>query len=210
MRQEYTKYLEDYILHLGELFLPNEDYSIEVVHDKDLEEFKETKVKGVHTNGDLDTNAMGITLFTATKSAYEKFGNKVGCVYIFLDHIINLKDTLYQDVPNCNLLTRIRLSTIHECRHAQQHAYIAEKNDYDISKTIEMIKKDTIISSYDDQILELDAQVYAYGKTFNEFADVDTWKDMQYICDLDLDIVYKRLMRRIENRMINNFLELLP
>ena len=117
---------------------------------------------------------------------------------------------MYQDVPNCNLLTRIRLSTIHECRHAQQHAYIAEKNDYDISKTIEMIKKDTIISSYDDQILELDAQVYAYGKTFNEFADVDTWKDMQYICDLDLDIVYKRLMRRIENRMINNFLELLP
>ena len=70
MRQEYTKYLEDYILHLGELYLPNEDYSIEVVHDKDLEEFKETKVKGVHTNGDLDTNAMGITLFTATKSAY--------------------------------------------------------------------------------------------------------------------------------------------
>ena len=63
----------------------------------------------------------------------------------------------------------IKLTLIHECRHAQQFFYIMDLfNDHHVYE--DLVTKDYILSKYDyyDSVLETDAEAYAYKHVLNE------------------------------------------
>lgn len=199
LKQEFNKYLEDYIFSLGRRYLPNEDYDIQVVYNKNMDKFEETTMDNVTANGVLSPNTLGITLFPSSEKAYKKFNEKVGCVFIFLDNLLaNHHSSIFADTKGYNLLTHIRSTVLHECRHAQQFAYMVEQNDLNVGKALEIITFDSNNYDYSNQYLELDALIYSYRLVFDELTGGDTWKENEELGYMGLDIMYKILTHRME------------
>ena len=159
----FKSYLSDYLVNKGRYYLPDkEDYSIKVLGNNEINDyFDKIDMSKFSLDQIRKSNTFGMTMFARNTKIFKQFNDKVGCIIIFIDRIINTS-------KNNDIIFNALHTLFHECRHIQQFDYILEKENFKIQPALELMYLETLENEdYNNRIIEMDANIYSLNRIFS-------------------------------------------